>query len=113
MVVIGIETRLLVGNAPPGSFRRILHPREGRPGPPPAGVIPLGRSVVVPGNGALSNLVLSPATLPRLRRTLATEGFDLLHIHEPLTPLVSAAALAMWEGPIVGTFHASGDSSWR
>ena len=110
---LGIETRLLIGNDPPGSFSRILHPRTGRSGPPPEGVIPLGRSVVVPGNGALSNLVLSPATLPRLRRVLATEGFDLLHVHEPLAPIVSPAALAMWDGPVVGTFHAAGDSSWR
>jgi phosphatidylinositol alpha-mannosyltransferase len=110
---IGIETRLLIGNDPPGSFSRILHPRTGRSGPLPEGVIPLGRSVVVPGNGALSNLVLSPATLPRLRRVLRTEGFDLLHVHEPLTPLVSAAALALWNGPAVGTFHAAGHSSWR
>lgn len=110
---IGIETRLLIGNDPPGSFSRILHPRTGRSGPLPDGVIPLGRSVVVPGNGALSNLVLSPATLPRLRRVLATEGFDLLHVHEPLAPMVSPAALAMWNGPAVGTFHAAGNSSWR
>ncbi len=110
---IGIETRLLIGNDPPGSFSRILHPRTGRSGPLPDGVIPLGRSVVVPGNGALSNLVLSPATLPRLRRVLRTEGFDLLHVHEPLAPIVSPAALAMWDGPAVGTFHAAGDSSWR
>jgi phosphatidyl-myo-inositol alpha-mannosyltransferase len=110
---VGIETRLLIGNDPPGSFSRILHPRQGRPGPPPAGVIPLGRSVIVPGNGALSNLVLSPSTLPRLRRTLARECFDLLHVHEPLAPMLSPAALALWEGPAVGTFHAAGDSSWR
>ena len=32
---VGIETRLLIGNDPPGSFSRILHPRQGRPGPPP------------------------------------------------------------------------------
>ena len=110
---IGIETRLLIGNDPPGSFSRILHPRTGRSGQPPEGVIPLGRSVVVPGNGALNNLVLSPATLPRLRRVLATEGFDLLHVHEPLAPIVSPAALALWNGPVVGTFHAAGNSSWR
>lgn len=110
---IGIETRLLIGHDPPGSFSRILHPRTGRLPLPPAGVIPLGRSVVVPGNGALSNLVLSPATLPRLRRVLATEKFDLLHVHEPLAPIVSPAALAMWDGPAVGTFHAAGNSSWR
>lgn len=110
---LGIETRLLIGNDPPGSFSRILHPRQGRHGDPPPGVIPLGRSVVVPGNGALSNLVLSPRTLFRLRRTLATEGFDLIHVHEPLAPIVSPAALALWDGPVVGTFHAAGDSSWR
>jgi phosphatidylinositol alpha-mannosyltransferase len=110
---LGIETRLLIGNDPPGSFSRILHPRQGRHGDPPEGVIPLGRSVIVPGNGALSNLVLSPATLPRLRRTLATEGFDLIHVHEPLAPIVSPASLALWDGPVVGTFHAAGDSSWR
>jgi phosphatidylinositol alpha-mannosyltransferase len=110
---IGIETRLLIGHDPPGSFSRILHPRQGRPGPPPPRVIPLGRSVIVPGNGALSNLVLSPHALPQLRRALARERFDLVHVHEPLAPMLSPAALAFWDGPTVGTFHAAGDSSWR
>jgi phosphatidylinositol alpha-mannosyltransferase len=110
---VGIETRLLIGHDPPGSFSRILHPRHGRPGPPPPTVIPLGRSVVVPGNGALSNLVLSPHALPQLRRALARERFDLIHVHEPLAPMLSPAALALWDGPTVGTFHAAGSSSWR
>jgi phosphatidylinositol alpha-mannosyltransferase len=110
---LGIETRLLIGNDPPGSFSRILHPRQGRPGPPPPNVIPLGRSVIVPGTGALSNLVLSPHAVPQFRRALARERFDLLHVHEPLAPMLSTAALALWDGPTVGTFHAAGDSSWR
>ncbi|HJQ75241.1 MAG TPA: glycosyltransferase family 4 protein [Gaiellaceae bacterium] len=110
---IGVETRLLIGHDPPGSFSRILHPRQGRPGPPPPRVIPLGRSVIVPGNGALSNLVLSPHALPQLRRALARERFDLVHVHEPLAPMLSPAALALWDGPAVATFHAAGDSSWR
>ncbi len=110
---LGIETRTLIGHDPPGSFSRLLHPRQGRPGPPPGGVIPLGRSVIVPGNRALSNLVISPSTLPRLRRTLARERFDLLHVHEPLTPMVAPAALALYDGPIVATFHAAGPSAWR
>ena len=76
-------------------------------------MIPLGRSVVVPGNGALSNLVLSPRAVPQLRGALAREGFDLLHVHEPLAPMLSPAALALWDGPAVATFHAAGDSSWR
>lgn len=110
---LGIETRLLIGNDPPGSLSQILHPRQGRPGPPPPRVIPLGRSVIVPGNGALSNLVLSPHALPQLRRALARERFDLLHVHEPLAPMLSPAALALWDGPTLGTFHAAGDSAWR
>jgi phosphatidyl-myo-inositol alpha-mannosyltransferase len=110
---VGVETRLLIGNDPPGSFSRILHPRQGRPGPPPPGVIPLGRSVIVPGNGALSNLVLSPRAVPRFRRALARERFDLVHVHEPLAPMLSPAALALWDGPAVATFHAAGNSSWR
>jgi phosphatidylinositol alpha-mannosyltransferase len=76
-------------------------------------VIPLGRSVVVPGNGALSNLVLSPRAVSQMRRTLARERFDLIHVHEPLAPMLSPAALALWDGPAVGTFHAAGSSSWR
>ena len=113
LAAVGIETRLLIGNDPPGSFSRILHPRQGRPGEPPAGVIPLGRSVIVPGNGALSNLVLSPRAVSRMRRTFAREGFDLIHVHEPLAPMLSPAALALWDGPAVATFHAAGHSSWR
>ena len=110
---IGVDARLLIGHDPPGSFSRILHPRQGRAGPPPPGVIPLGRSVIVPGNGALSNLVLSPRALPQLRRALARERFDVLHVHEPLAPMLSPAALALWDGPTVATFHAAGDSAWR
>jgi phosphatidylinositol alpha-mannosyltransferase len=110
---LGIETRLLIGNDPPGSFSRILHPRYGRHGEPPPRVMPLGRSVIVPGNGALSNLVISPSALPRLRRALACEGFDLVHVHEPLAPMLSPGALALWDGPAVATFHAAGETSWR
>ncbi len=110
---LGVETRMLIGHDPPGSFSRVLHPRQGRPGPPPATVVPLGRSVIVPGNGALSNLVLSPSTLPLLRRALTRERFDLLHVHEPLAPMLAPAALALYGGPTVATFHAAGDSAWR
>src|SRR5919201_6016721 len=57
---LGVETRTIVGNDPPGSFTRVLHPRLGRHGDPPNDVIPVGRSVIVPANGSLPNIVLSP-----------------------------------------------------
>jgi phosphatidylinositol alpha-mannosyltransferase len=70
---LGIETRTLMGNDPPGSFTRVLHPRHGRHGQPPADVIPVGRSVIVPANGALPNIILSPAAIPRIKRILERE----------------------------------------
>jgi phosphatidylinositol alpha-mannosyltransferase len=103
-----VETRTIMGNDPPGSFTRALHPRLGRHGEPPPDVIPVGRSVIVPANGSLPNVVLSPRTVGRIRRTLEREQFDLLHVHEPLTPVISVAALAHARCPVVATFHAAG-----
>jgi phosphatidylinositol alpha-mannosyltransferase len=109
---IGVETRTIIGHDPPGSFTRALHPRHGRHGRPPADVIPVGRSVIVPANGALPNIVLSPSALPRIRRALREERFDVLHLHEPMTPAICVATLAWATCPLVATFHASGDLRW-
>ena len=105
---LGVETRLIMGNDPPGSFTRVLHPRLGRHGSPPAEVIPVGRSVIVPANGSLPNIVLSPRSVYRIRRVLERERFDLLHLHEPMTPAICVATLALARTPIVATFHAAG-----
>jgi phosphatidylinositol alpha-mannosyltransferase len=91
----------------------VLHPTSGRFEPPPRHVIPLGRSVIAPANHSLANIVLSPVAVRRLERTLERERFDLLHLHEPLTPALCVAALARATCPIVATFHAAGHSRWR
>jgi len=109
---LGHEVRLIMGNDPPGQFTRVLHPRVGRHGVPPPEVIPIGRSVIVPANGSLPNIILSPRSILRIRRVLRNEHFDLLHLHEPMTPTPCIAALAFWDGPMVGTHHASGDLGW-
>jgi phosphatidyl-myo-inositol alpha-mannosyltransferase len=109
---LGHEVKLLMGNDPPGQFTRVLHPRVGRHGDPPANVIPVGRSVIVPANGSLPNIVLSPKTYRRIHRALERERFDVLHLHEPMTPAICVAALVMARTPLVGTFHASGDLGW-
>src|SRR5207244_3452408 len=79
------------------------HPRE---------VIPIGRSVIVPANGALPNIILSPRSVFRIRRVLERERFDVIHVHEPMTPTPGVAALALARCPIVATFHASGELGW-
>lgn len=108
----GIEVKTIMGNDPPGQFTRVLHPRHGRHGSPPDDVIAIGRSVIVPANGSLPNIILSPRSIFRIRRALERERFDVLHLHEPMTPIPCIAALAFFGGPMVATFHASGELGW-
>ena len=75
-------------------------------------MIPIGRSVIVPANGSLPNIILSPRSVCRIKRVLAREQFDVLHLHEPMTPTPCIAALALFDGPMVGTHHASGELGW-
>jgi phosphatidyl-myo-inositol alpha-mannosyltransferase len=108
----GHEVRLVMGNDPPGQFTRALHPRVGRHGEPPANVIAIGRSVIVPANGSLPNIILSPRAIFRIKRVLELEQFDVLHLHEPMTPVTCISVLALARAPIVATHHASGDLGW-
>jgi phosphatidyl-myo-inositol alpha-mannosyltransferase len=110
---LGVETRTIAGNDPPGSFTRVLHPRLGRHDDPPPDVIPVGRTVIVPANGSLPNIVLSPGTLLKVRRALERERFDVLHVHEPMTPAVCVDAIALAQCPIVATWHAAGPLRWN
>ena len=109
---LGHEVRLIMGNDPPGQFTRVLHPRVGRHGNPPANVIAVGRSVIVPANGSLPNIVLSPRSYFRTVRALELGRFDVLHLHEPMTPTICLTTLIAARCPIVATFHASGDLGW-
>src|SRR5437763_15019360 len=81
---VGIETRMIIRYDPPGSFTRVLHPRLGRHDEPPSDVIPVGRSVIVPANGSLPTIVLSPRSVGKIRRALERERFDVLPLTEPL-----------------------------
>jgi phosphatidyl-myo-inositol alpha-mannosyltransferase len=109
---LGLDVRVLMGNDPPGQMTRILHPRHGRDGPPPARVLPVGRSVIVPANGSLPNIVLSPRVVRRVQGILERERFDVLHLHEPMTPAICVAVLAQARCPVVATFHACGELAW-
>ena len=109
---LGVDARIVIGHDPPGRLTKYLHPRVGRHEQPPAHVIPIGRSVIVPANGALPNIVLSPSAIVRMKQVLERERFDLLHVHEPMTPAIGVAALSFARVPLVATFHASGELAW-
>jgi phosphatidyl-myo-inositol alpha-mannosyltransferase len=73
--------------------------------PVPPYVVAAGRAVPVKYNGSVARLTFGPRSAARVRRWLSDGDFDVLHIHEPVTP--SLAVLALWSatGPIVATFH--------
>jgi len=53
----------------------------------------------------------APACALRTLAALADEGFDVVHLHEPLVPGPALTALVVTETPLVGTFHAAGVSA--
>src|SRR3954471_459273 len=83
---LGCDVKTIMGNDPPGQFTRVLHPRHGRHGEPPPDVIPIGRSVIVPANGSLSNIILSPRSVSRIKQARDREKFEVVYMHEPMTP---------------------------
>jgi phosphatidylinositol alpha-mannosyltransferase len=69
-------------------------------------LIPLGRSVGFPANGAVSNLSTHAAGLSTMRRELRDGNFDVVHLHEPIAPVLCWDACVSTRLPLVGTFHA-------
>jgi phosphatidyl-myo-inositol alpha-mannosyltransferase len=85
----------------------VLAPAE-RPVTEP-GFVGLGGSLAVPYNGSVARIAFGPRTLARVRRAVQRGGYDLLHVHEPLSPSVGLLAV-LQSGPsvpVVGTFHAN------
>ncbi|WP_034270675.1 glycosyltransferase family 4 protein [Haloechinothrix halophila] len=70
-------------------------------------VHPAGRAVGVPFNGSVARLQFGPVSYARVRRWIAANDFDVLHLHEPVVPSLSMLALKVADGPIVATFHLS------
>jgi phosphatidylinositol alpha-mannosyltransferase len=64
----------------------------------------LGRTISVSFGGTESGLGLDPRAFAAVGRMLR-EPFDIIHVHEPLTPLVPWLVLLRANTPLVGTFH--------
>lgn len=73
--------------------------------PLPDYITPAGRAVPVRYNGAVARMTFGPVSARRVRRWLAAGDFDILHLHEPVTPSLGMLALWIASGPIVATFH--------
>jgi phosphatidyl-myo-inositol alpha-mannosyltransferase len=108
LVALGHDARILAPLDPDDVRSRRLH-RGARPQrlEPPEGFVPLGRTAGFPANGAVSNLVPIPPGVLAMRRELREGGYDVVHVHEPVVPLLGWDALCSTapELPLVGTFH--------
>jgi phosphatidylinositol alpha-mannosyltransferase len=81
-------------------------------GPLTNGERSLGRTISVTVSGTESGLGVDPRairTIARMRR----ESFDVIHIHEPMTPIVPWLVLLQSTAPLVGTFHVHREEGHR
>ncbi|MBI5507467.1 MAG: glycosyltransferase family 4 protein [Deltaproteobacteria bacterium] len=85
---------------------RILAPfSEGR-GPAPQNLVPMGASFPFPSAGSIARCSPSPFLGPTIDAILERENFDIVHVHEPLTPALPLTMVWRSTVPTVGTFHA-------
>lgn len=69
-------------------------------------VTPIGKPLPVPFGGAIARIPVSPWLPAQMGEILANEDFDILHLHEPFTPMICLSALLKSNCINVGTFHA-------
>jgi phosphatidylinositol alpha-mannosyltransferase len=89
----------------------IIAPLDGEAGS--AGIVRAGRSISVRSNGSVQRVAISPAAALEVARLVRSGRYDLVHLHEPMLPVVCLTAALLAPGPIVGTFHKSSpDLGW-
>lgn len=73
--------------------------------PIPDYITSAGKAIPVKYNGSVARMTFGPRTAAKVRRWLKEGEFDVLHLHEPVTPSLSMLALWIARGPIVATMH--------
>ncbi|MEX1142599.1 MAG: flippase-like domain-containing protein [Thermoleophilaceae bacterium] len=102
----GHDARLLVPYDPDDRLARAMHRGAApEPRPLPDYVVPLGRTLGLPFNGAVSNLACSPDGVATLERELRHGGYDAIHVHEPNAAVTGWVATEAARSPLVATFH--------
>ena len=99
----GEHVRVLAPWDPPDAISRRLHRSHPELREAPDYLVPLGRTVGIGANGAVSNLSAFPEGPVALRRELRAGDYDVVHVHEPLAPLIGWDAMTSREAPVVGT----------
>ena len=70
-------------------------------------LVVIGRPIPVPTAGSIARITLSLTLGKHVRPLLEQGDFDVVHLHEPMTPTLPLTFLRLASGPaMVGTFHA-------
>ncbi len=89
----------------------ILAPSSGDSDVLEANVIKVSGMVVpVPFSGSIARIMVSPRAYRRVKAILNAYCFDIIHIHEPMMPILPLAVLRHSKAVNVGTFHAYRES---
>ena len=68
--------------------------------------IPIGKPRPVPAGGSICRVTISPRLSSSIKPVLDAEKFDIIHLHEPLMPMLCTTVLRLSQTVNVGTFHA-------
>ena len=93
-----------------GNLRCFTRGAEPQPVEVPEYLLSLGPTVAVKANGAVSNLSITASGISTMLHELSNGSYDVVHIHEPVAPLIGWVAADRTRLPLVGTFHAYSDN---
>jgi phosphatidylinositol alpha-mannosyltransferase len=94
-----------------GCETRVIAPCDGPP--PEAGITTVGPTRRFPSNGSIAPITSNHLAAARTLEAMRGFAPDVVHLHEPLTPGPTHAALVGTDLPLVGTFHASYASGYN
>lgn len=68
--------------------------------------IPIGSPRPIPSSGSITRITISPWLASGIKPVLERGNFDIIHLHEPLMPMLCTTVLRLSKTANVGTFHA-------
>ena len=92
---------------------QLIGPASARDGRTPPEATIVGRPRGVRGGGTVAPIALDPRLGSQVRRLLRRERYDVVHVHEPLMPMLSLQFLRQADAPLLGTFHSAEPAAGR